>query len=190
MYTTSDLKRGLILELDGAPHIVEAIQTSSPTARGASTIHKVKLRNLKSKQRVERSFRGGDTFQVPDVQHCPVDFLYDDPQAIHFMDTQSYEQFAIDRADLEWESKFLHDGIQGLRVLYYNEAPIGLELPPTLALEITETTPAVKGSSASGLTKAATLSTGHVVQVPEHIDQNVMINVDTRTGEFLGRAKD
>lgn len=190
MYTTSDLKRGLIIELDDAPHLVEVVQSSSPTARGASMIHKVKMRNLKTKQRVERSFRGGESFAMPDVQQTPVDFLYEEPHAFHFMDTESYEQFAIDRGDLEWESKFLIEGIQGVRVIYYNEAPIGIELPNVISLEITETAPGVKGNAASGRTKPATLSTGHVVQVPEHIDQNVMVNVDTRTGEFLGRTKD
>lgn len=190
MYSTSDLKRGLILELDDAPHLVEAVQTSSPTARGASTIHKVKMRNLKTKQRVERSFRGGETFAVPDVQYRSVDLLYEDPQAVHFMDTDTFEQLAIDRSDLEWESRFLHDGMRGIRVIQYNETPIAIELPHTIALEITETTPAVKGSSSLGLTKAATLSTGHVVQVPEHIEQNTMVLVDTRTGEFSGRSKD
>jgi elongation factor P len=190
MYSTSDLKRGVIIELDDAPHLVEAVHSSSPTARGASTIHKVKMRNLKTKQRVERSFRGGETFPMPDVEQRAVDFLYEDPQAFHFMDTESYEQFAIERGDLEWESKFLIEGIQGVRVVYYNEAPIGIELPNTISLEITETPPGVKGNSASGRTKPATLSTGHVMQVPEHIDQNIMVNVDTRTGEFLGRTKD
>lgn len=188
MYTPSDLKRGVIIELDDAPHLVESVQSSSPTARGASTIYRVKFRNLKTKQRVERSLRGGETFAVPDVEQRPVQFLFEDPDSFHFMDTESFEQFALSRDDLEWESKFLVEGIEGVRVLNYNDAPIGLELPNTVALEITEASPGVKGNSASGRTKPATLSTGHVVQVPEHIEQGVMVNVDTRTGEFIGRT--
>jgi elongation factor P len=190
MYTTSDLKRGVIIDHEGAPHLVDSVQSSSPTARGASTIYKVKLRNLKTRQRLELTLRGGETFGVPDVEQRPLQFLYDDPDAFHFMDTESFEQFALARGDLEWESRFLVEGIEGVRVVYYNGAPIGIQLPNTVSLQIVETIPGVKGNSASGRTKPATLSTGHVVQLPEHVEQGVMVNVDTRTGEFLGRTKD
>ena len=190
MYTTSDLKRGLILSLDDMPHQVESVQSSSPTARGANTIHKVRMRNLKTRQKVERSFRGGDTFEAPDVEERPIQLLYEEPDSIHFMDGETFEQFSIPRDALEWESKFLVEGVEGLRVLYHNEAPLAIELPSTLALEIIETSPGVKGNASSGRTKPATLQTGHVIQVPEHMEQNVRVNIDTRTGEFLGRAKD
>lgn len=189
MYTTSDLKRGLLLVLDGAPHAVESMQVSSPSARGGNTIHRVRLRNLITGQRVERSFRGGETFPPADVDRRPIQFLYEEPGKFHFMDLETFEQFEIARADIEWEANFLIEGIEGLRAQYYNGAPIGLELPNTIALEISETSPGVKGNSATGRTKPAKLSTGLVVQVPEHIDQGVRISVDTRTGEFLGRAK-
>lgn len=190
MYSTSDLKRGLILSLGGIPHQVQSVQTSSPTARGASTIHKVRMRNLKTRQKVEKSFRGGDTFEAPDVEEHAAQFLYQEPGAFNFMDSDTFDQFAMSRESLEWESKFLVEGIEGLKVLYHNDSPLAIELPGTLALEITETTPSVKGNASSGRTKPATLQTGHVIQVPEHMEQNVRVNVDTRTGEFLGRAKE
>ena len=190
MYSISDLKRGLIVDLDAAPHIVESLQSSSPTARGGNTITKVKLRNLKTKQRVEKSFRGSETFAVPDVDRRPIQFLYSDPTGFHFMDSETFEQFALSTEDLEWEKNFLFEGIEGVRAFYYNQAPIAIELPVTVPLEITETNPGVKGNSATGRTKPATLSTGHIVQVPEHIDQGTIASVDTRTGEFLGRHKD
>lgn len=190
MYTTTDLKRGLILDIDGAPHLVESQTVSSPTARGGNTIHRVKLRNLKTKQRVEKSFRGGDTFAVPDVDRRPLQYLYSEPGAFHFMDTETYEQFQMSREDLEWEANFLIEGIEGLRALYYNQSPIGLELPNAVVLQIVETAPGVKGNSATGRQKPAKLETGHTVQIPEHIDEGVRVSVDTRTGEFVGRAKD
>lgn len=188
MYSTSDLKRGLIVELDGQPHVVETVSVSTPSARGASTIHKVRLRNLKTKQKVDRSFRGGDTFGVPDVERRKVQFLYRDPGAFHFMDTETYEQFALPVAELEWEANFLVDDMEGITAIYHDDNPIALELPNTVALKITETNPAVKGNSATGRTKPATLETGHVVQVPEHISQDTLVSVDTRTGEFVGRV--
>ncbi|MBW2281251.1 MAG: elongation factor P [Deltaproteobacteria bacterium] len=189
MYSTSDLKRGLILELDAVPHLVESVSVSSPSARGASTIHRVRLRNLKTGQKVDRSYRGGETFGVADVDRRPVQLLYRDAQAFHFMDQESYEQFALDQADLAWESNFLVDEMEGLAALMHNGAPLALELPNNVVLTITETNPSVKGNSATGRTKPATLETGFVIQVPEHVDQGVKANVDTRTGEFLGRAK-
>lgn len=188
MYTTSDLKRGLIVELDGAPHIVESVSVSTPSARGASTIHKTRLRNLKTKQKVDRSFRGGDTFGVPDVERRKVQYLYREPDAFHFMDQDSYEQFHLQAEELEWESKFLVEEMEDITALYYNGHPLALELPNNVALEITETSPAVKGNSATGRTKPATLQTGHVVQVPEHITTGTVVSVDTRTGDFVGRV--
>ena len=115
--------------------------------------------------------------------------LYRDAQAFHFMDQESYEQFALDRGDLAWESNFLVDEMEGLVALMYNGAPLALELHNNVALDIAKTSPSVKGNSATGRTKPATLETGFTIQVPEHVDQGVKVNVDTRTGEFLGRTK-
>ena len=190
MYSTSDLKRGLLVEIDGAPHIVETTQASSPSARGATTIHKVRLRNLKTGQRIDKSFRGGDMLSPADVDRRPIQFLYADPDQHHFMDTETFEQFGFDNADIEWERNFLIEGIEGVRALYFNEQPIGLEMPNQITLEIIETPPKVKGNSATGRTKQAVLETGYAVQIPEHIDQNVRVVIDTRTGDFLSRAKD
>ncbi len=189
MYSTSDLKRGLIIELDGAPHLVENVTSTSPTARGANTIHKVKMRNLINKQRVEKSFRGGDNFGMPDVDLRAADYLYEDQTALHFMDKENFEQFAFNREDLEWESKFLTEGLEGIRAFYFNGSAIAIELPNTIVLEITETAPGAKGNSATGRTKPATLQTGHVVQLPEHFEAGARVNVDSRTGEYLSRAK-
>jgi elongation factor P len=189
MYTTSDLKRGVVIELDGAPHVVETVSISTPTARGGNTIHRCRLRNLATKQRVDRSFRGGETFGVADVDRRKVQFLYRDPDAFHFMDQETYDQFPIQADELEWESKFLVEEQEDITALYYNEAPLALELPNNVVLTITETSPAVKGNSATGRTKPATLETGHTIQIPEHISEGTKVSVDTRTGDFISRVK-
>jgi elongation factor P len=189
MYAVSDLKRGLVIELDAEPYVVESVQVSSPTARGGNTIHRVRLRSLKTRQTSDRSFRGNETFRVPDVDRRPVQMLYADADAVHFMDGQTFEQFPLRREELEWESRFLTDGLEGLRALFHNGAPVGLELPNTVVLTVTEAAPAVKGNSATGRTKPATLETGHTVQVPEHIEPGTRVVVDTRTGAFVSRAK-
>jgi elongation factor P len=188
MYSTSDLKRGLILELDGDPQVVESMQVSSPSARGASTIFKVRLRNLRTRQKADKSFRGGETFGVPDVDRRRVQFLYRDPDSYHFMDSESYEQFPLSVEQLEWEAKFLVEEMEDITALYHNGHALALELPQSVVLKITETSPAVKGNSATGRTKPATLETGHVVQVPEHISVDTLVNVNTATGEFMSRA--
>ena len=189
MYATGDLKRGIIVDLDGDPCVVEAVSISTPTARGGNTIHRVKLRNLKTKQRVDKNFRGGDMIKPADVERRPVQFLYKDTQAYHFMDQESYEQFQLDAESLEWESNFLIDDMEGIKALMFNESPIGIELPNNVSLKVTETAPGVKGNSATGRTKPAIVETGFELQVPEHIDLGVSISVDTRTGGFLGRTK-
>ena len=189
MYSTSELKRGVVIDLDGAPHVVETVQISTPTARAGNTIHRVRFRNLATKQKVDKSFRGGETFGEADIEHRSVQFLYRDPEAFHFMDEESYEQFSIPVDELEWEVNFMVEEMKGLQALNYNEAPLALELPNNVVLEITETSPAVKGNSATGRTKPATLQTGHIIQIPEHITQGTMVSVDTRTGDFISRVK-
>lgn len=189
MFSTSDLKRGLIVEWEDAPHVVESVHVSTPSARGANTIHKVRLRNLKTKQKRDASFRGGDTFGEPDFEKRPCQLLYKDAQGYHFMDQQSFEQFSFQAADLEWETKFLKDEQDDILALVYNGEVIGLELPTTVTLRIVETPPSMKGASATARSKPATLETGHVVNVPEYIEPGEMLTVDTRTGESLGRAQ-
>ena len=188
MLSTSDLKPGVILEYEGAPYVVDTVSVSAPTARGGNTVTRVRLRNLRTKIKRDVSFRGGETFREPDYGRRACQILYADADAYHFMDTESFEQFSLQRADLEWELKFLHEEIEGLFALRCDEELLGIELPTTVELQITETTPGIKGASATARTKPATLSTGHVIKIPEHIDNGTVVKVDTRTGEFLGRA--
>ena len=188
MYTSSDLKKGLLIEIDGAPYVIENLNVSSPQARGGNTVYKVRIRNLKTKQKLDKSYRGGDTFAEPDFDKRPCQMLYRDGTGLHFMDQETYEQFTFQTEDLDWELKFLKDEMEGIVALYYNEEVIGLELPNHVELEIQETAPGIKGSSATARTKPATLETGHVVQIPEYIEQGETLKIDTRTGESLGRA--
>ena len=189
MYATNEIKKGIVVELDGAPHVVENTHVSSPVARGGNTIHRFRLRNLKTGQRVDKSFRSGEMLTPANVDRLPIQYLYDEPGMTHFMDSETFEQFALANADIEWERNFLVEGLEDLRAVFYNGAPMALELPNTVALMITETAPGVRGNSANSRSKPATLETGYVVQVPEHVDQGTRISVDTRTGEFLGRSK-
>jgi len=188
MYSTSDLKKGLIIDFEGAPHVVETVSVSAPTARGAATITRVRLRNLKTKQKVDKSFRGAETFGEADFERRSCQLLYEQQGTYHFMDTQSYEQFSLQKDDLEWESKFLKDEMDGILVFKSGEEILGIELPHSVVLRVEDTPPSIKGATAAARNKPATMETGLVVQVPEHIRVGDLLNVDTRTGDFLGRA--
>lgn len=188
MLSTNELKKGVIIDYEGAPCAVESVKVSSPTARGGNTITRVRLRNLRTKQKLDVSFRGGETFAEADFEKRAVQLLYVEQGTYHFMDQENYEQFGIHEDDLEWERGFLKDDMEGILALRSEEEIFGIQLPNTVALKITDTTPAIKGASVNARTKPATLETGVTVKVPEHIAEGEVINVDTRTGDFLGRA--
>ena len=188
MVPAKDFKKRMVVEIDGAPHIIEHINVQTPSARGAATLYKIKARNLKTKVRVEKSYRGTDGLNESSFERREIQFLYRDPDAFHFMDAADYNQFSIPAAELEDLIPFMTENMAGVESLVVNDEVIAVELPDTVDLPITETSPGVRGNSATGRTKPATLSTGHIIQVPEHLDQNVIVRIDTRTGEYLGRA--
>jgi elongation factor P len=183
-----DFKRRMVVEIDGAPHMIEQIQVQTPSARGAATLYKIKARNLKTKSRVEKNYRGTDALNESSFERRPVQFLYRDPDALHFMDASTYNQFSFSLDELREQAAFMTENMEGVEALVVDDEVIGIELPDTVELPIIETAPGVRGNSATGRTKPATLSTGFVVQVPEHLDQGATVRVDTRTGEYLGRA--
>jgi len=189
MLDTSDFKRGLLIEVDGKPWRIVDVSVNSPSARSGNLIVRTKMKCLLDGTFLEKPFRGGDKVGEPDVQRRPSQYLYSDDTFVHFMDAESYEQFQIALDDLGDAVQYLHDGIEGLVVMLYNDAPISIELPPHVELEITETAPSMKGVTASAQTKPATLSTGLVVQVPAYIESGETVRVDTRTGQYLQRVK-
>ncbi|MCZ6792435.1 MAG: elongation factor P [Planctomycetota bacterium] len=188
MLSPGELKRGRIIDIDGEPCVVESITVQTPSSRGSTTIWKVRGRNLKTKQKVDKAFRSGDTIGEPNFEKRAVQFLYRDTSGFHFMDLQDYDQFALSEKELESESAFLVESLEGLRALVLDEEVIGIELPLAVQLEISECDPAVRGNSATARTKKATLETGLVIQVPEHIAPGERVRIDTTTGKFVGRA--
>ena len=188
MVPAKDFKKRMVVEIDGAPHMIEHINVQTPSARGAATLYKIKARNLKTKSRVEKSYRGTDVLAESSFERRPVQFLYRDPDAYHFMDAADFNQFSFPVDDLEDLAPYMTENMAGVEALLVNDEVIAVELPDTVELPIVETAPGVRGNSATGRTKNATLTTGHIIQVPEHLDQGVTVRVDTRTGEYLGRA--
>ena len=188
MVKACELKRGHVVQMGDAPHIVEDIQVQTPSARGGATLYKMRFRNVRTKQKVDKSFRGDDALQEADFVRREVQFLYSDPSGYTFMDLEDYSQFTLSDSDAEDARPYLVDGMEGITALVSAGRAIAVELPPVVELEITETGPAVKGASATARTKPATLVTGLTVQVPEYMESNTVIRVDTRSGAFLSRA--
>ena len=183
-----EIKRGNIVVYEGAPCIIETITVQSPSARGASTFYKYRARNLATKQKVDITLRGGESLPEADFQRREVKFMYSDGNDYHFLDQVDFNQYSVAKDDIEEELNYITEELEGMSALIYNDACIGIQIPLTVALKVTECDPGVKGGSATARTKPATLETGLVVQVPEYLTAGETIKVDTRTGEYLGRA--
>lgn len=189
MIDCGDFKKGDAIVYKGQPVSVVHVTFSTPTARGAGVIVKVKLRNLRTGQLLTDSLRGGEKFDEADVEQHPCTFLYADGTFWHFMDDTSYEQFQLDADALGDSAGYLKDGQEGLRALLIDEKPVSVTLPITVDLVVTETDPAIKGATATNQLKPAVLETGAPIQVPPYLAPGELVRVDTRDGRFIERVK-
>ena len=188
MPKASELKKGNVVDINGQPHVVKQVEAKSPSARGASTLYKVRFYNLQTRQKLDESFKGDDWLKDMDCVRRQVQYLYRDGDMFTFMDTEDYSQHTLSTDELEDQTEYLIDGLQGIMALLVEGQIVGVELPAAVDLEITDTAPAIKGASASARTKTAVLSTGLEVQVPEYLATGEVIRVSTVTGKFLSRA--
>ncbi len=183
-----EIKPGTVVNYAGAPCTVESVNVQSPSARGAATLYKYRARNLITKQKVDIALKGTDSLELADFSRRQVKYMYADAAHVYFLDQGSYETHALRKEEVAQESQYLTDDLKGVQMLVYNDQPVGIQLPVAVELTIVECSPSVRGDSATGRTKPATLETGLVVQVPEYLSEGERIKVDTRTGEFLSRA--
>lgn len=188
MTTSSDLKRGARIELEGEPWVVVDLATQGPTARGGNTLVRVKLRSLRTGQLSDHTFKAGERVQVPDFEIRPSQFLYDEGgELYYFMDQETYEQFPLSRDQLEGALPYLRPNDE-VRALFFNGGCIGVELPHTMVLEVREAEQAVRGDTATAAQKTAILETGLEIQVPLFIETGDRIVVDTREARYVRRA--
>lgn len=183
-----DLKRGMVVEINGIPHAVKNVDVKSPSSRGASTLYKIRFTNLKTGQKLDESLKGDDFFKDADLVRAKVQFSYIDGDSYIFMNSEDYTQYNLSREDLEDQIGFLTEGLEGIVALLVDDAPMAIELPSSVQLEIIETAPALKGATASGRTKTARLTTGIEIQVPEYLEPGEVVKVNTETGKFMSRA--
>jgi len=186
-YSTNEFKGGLKIMQDGDPCSI--IENEFVKPGKGQAFNRVKIRNLKTGRVIERTFKSGETVEAADVMESDMQYLYDDGEFWHFMDPESYEQIAADATAVADASKWLKE--QDIcQVTLWNGAPISVVTPNFVMLTVTETDPGVRGDTSGGGGKPATLETGAVVRVPLFIDVDEVVKVDTRTGEYVGRAKD
>ena len=188
MIRACDFKKGAVVQIGDDPHIVESVVVQTPSARGASTLYKVRFRNVQTKKKVDQTFKGSDVLKEADLSRRAVQYLYRDSGGCTFMDLEDYSQFTMTDADLENELPYLTDGMEGLFALVSGERVLGIELPPVVEMTVVETDPAMRGASATSRNKPAKMSTGLVVQVPEYLSAGEKILVSTQTGLFESRA--
>jgi elongation factor P len=184
MVSTSDLRKGIAIELDGELwQILDYHHIKM--GRGSAQV-RIKLRNVKRGQTVERTFQAGDKWPRAYLDKRQVQFLYRDGDDFHFMDTDSYDQFVLNAAQLDDVILYLKDGMMLDRTSYEGET-IGVELPITIDLLVTDTEPGFAGDTQSGARKPATTETGLIVQVPIFVEEGDTIRVDSRTGDYQTR---
>ncbi len=186
MIPVTDLRRGVVFELDGEIYRVLEYSHHKP-GRGNAYI-RTRVRNLRTGAVVEKTFISGDRVQDVRLDHRTVQYLYSDGTLYHFMDTETYEEIALPREVLEDVIPYLVENMT-LEMSFYEGEPLDIELPTTVDLEVVHTEPGVKGDTASAATKPATLSTGLVVQVPLFVDVGDIVRIDTRDGSYVTRVQ-
>lgn len=183
-----EIKPGSVVNFNEAPILIEGVSVQTPSARGAATLYKFRGRNLVSKQKQDLTLKGTESLDAADFERRPVSMMYSDATDVHLLDQTDFNQYAVSLEDTANEMQYVTEGLEGMLALIYNNECVGIQLPTAVELTITECDPGVKGNSATGRTKPATLETGLTIQVPEYLKQGERIKVDTRTADFISRA--
>lgn len=186
-YSTNEFKSGLKVMMDGDPCSI--IENEFVKPGKGQAFNRVKLRNLITGRVVERTFKSGDSIEAADVMETEMQYLYSDGEMWHFMHPETFEQVGADEKAVGDSTKWLKEQ-DTCTVTLWNGAPISITPPNHVVLKVTETDPGVRGDTSGGGGKPATLETGAVVRVPLFVDIGDMIKVDTRSGEYVGRAKE
>lgn len=186
-FSTNEIRAGLKLKVDGDPCVVLDNEFVKP-GKGQA-FNRIKIRNLKTQRVIERTYKSGDVIEGADVVDVQLQYLYNDGSLWHFMDQETFEQYAADEAAVTDATKWIKE--QDLcNVTLYNGQPLSVAAPNQVVLRIVETDPGLRGDTTAGGSKPATLETGAVVRVPLFVNVGELIKVDTRTNEYVSRVKE
>ncbi len=186
MPSTAEFRKGLKVELEGEPFVIADFQHVKPGKGGAFV--RTRLKSLKTGKVLDRTFRSGEQVPSPDLDEREMQYLYRDETGFHFMDTTTYEQTQLTEDQMGESALWLAESVVAT-VLFHKGAAMGVQLPTFVELRIASTEPGVRGDTATGGNKPATLETGAVVQVPLFLDEGDVIKIDTRSGEYIERVK-
>ncbi|QCQ20872.1 elongation factor P [Desulfoglaeba alkanexedens] len=184
--TSSDLRKGLKLEIDGEPYVIVDFEFSKP-GKGQA-LYRCRLRNMVTGVQFDRTYRSGDKHTAADLDERKMEYLYKEGDHYCFMNTESFEQIELNEAAVGDAKNFLTENLV-VDMLFFKDTPIGITLPNFVELPVVKADPGVKGDTASGATKPVTLSTGYEVQVPLFIEEGDILKLDTRTGAYVERIK-
>lgn len=183
-----EIKRGNVVEHDGRVWQIRDIERSAPQGRGGNVTYRFVMYSVPGAQKLDISLRADDDLRETELTRRAVSYSYKDGDAFVFMDSEDYTQYTLGPETVGDAAGYIVDGIEGCFVQLIDDAPVALQLPQTVVLEVVDTAPELKGASATKRAKPATLSTGLEVQVPEYITTGEKVYVNTVTGEFSGRA--
>jgi elongation factor P len=187
MYSASDLRKGLKIQIDGEPYIVVDFQFSKP-GKGQA-LYRTRLRNMVTGNQFDRTFRSNDKFEKAPLEERTMQYLYSQGDEFHFMDTKNYEQIVVMKEQMGDDVNFLIDNME-VQVLLFDNRTIGVTLPNFVNLVVTKADPWAKGDTSGSDSKPVTVETGYVLQVPPFIEEGDKIQIDTRTGYYMTRVKD
>jgi elongation factor P len=185
MYPTNEFKKGLKVEIEGVPYEIIDFQHVSPGKGRAFT--RTKLKNMINQNVLERTITSGDKLERANTEAKEMSYLFRDSEGFHFMNQSNYEQEVISSEQLGDAKDFLQENLV-VTIMYFNERPIGVNLPTFVTLKVVETDPAHKGDTVTGGTKPAKMETGAMVQVPFHIKEGDVIRIDTREYKYMDKA--
>ena len=186
MYSTTDFRKGLKIEIDGEPYVIVDFQHVKPGKGGAFV--RTRLKSLLSGNVNEQTFRSGDRVDKPDLEEREMQFLYETGGEYHFMDTKTFDQLFLTAEQMGESKDFLKENLV-IKALFHNKRPIGVEVPMFVDLKVVKSEPGMRGDTATGATKPATLESGAVIQVPLFVEEGDTLRVDTRTREYITRVK-
>jgi elongation factor P len=186
MYSTSEFKKGLKIELDGVPYLIVDFQHVKPGKGGAFV--RTKLKSLLTGRVLDQTFRSGERVKRPDLREREMQYLYGEGDRFCMMDNETFEQFWLTEEQVGEARLFLIENLN-LKVLFFNQQPVGVEVPNFVELLVAQTDPGLRGDTATGATKSAVLESGATIQVPLFINEGDRVKVDTRTGSYIERLK-
>ena len=186
MYTTTDFRKGLKIEIQGEPYVIVDFQHVKPGKGGAFV--RTRLKSLVTGNVIDMTFRSGDKVDKPDLEEREMQFLYETSGEFHFMDTRNYEHLFLTADQLGESKDWLKENLV-IEALFHNKRPLGIEVPTFVELKVIRTEPGVRGDTATGATKPATLESGAVIQVPLFVEEGDVLRIDTRTREYITRVK-